>query len=151
MKIPKNWLVWFRIILGIILVVMGIGMTMESAKVAEEIKLFTNTTPFGWYADFLKNGVVPNIGLFISLCIWGEILAGISLIFGLFTIIGSSVTIFMFLNYGLATAGTTPISLPGCLILIALLLTVAFSPRSKEFSIDQKICERVSWLRSFLS
>jgi len=62
-----------------------------------------------WYADFIKNFALPNAKLFSYLVAYGEILVGISLILGAFTLIGLIAGAFMNLNYMLAgTTSTNP-------------------------------------------
>jgi len=56
-----------------------------------------NSTPF--YADFLTNVVQPNAGLFSQLVVLGEWVAGILLLLGLLTRLGSIVGIILNLNY----------------------------------------------------
>ena len=56
-----------------------------------------NSTPF--YADFLTNVVQPNVGLFSTLVVVGEWVAGILLLLGLLTRFGSIVGIILNLNY----------------------------------------------------
>jgi thiosulfate dehydrogenase [quinone] large subunit len=51
------------------------------------------------YKAFLANVVIPNIGLFSVLVTVGEILVGLSLIFGILTRLGAWGGIFLHLNY----------------------------------------------------
>jgi len=62
-----------------------------------------------WYADFVKNVALPNAKIFSYLVAFGEILVGISLILGAFTLVGLIAGAFMNLNYMLAgTTSTNP-------------------------------------------
>jgi len=62
-----------------------------------------------WYADFIKNVALPNAKVFSYLVAYGELLVGISLILGAFTIVGIIGGAFMNLNYMLAgTTSTNP-------------------------------------------
>ena len=53
----------------------------------------------GPYNDFLVHVVLPNAGVFSHLVAWGETLAGVSLLLGLFTRVGGIVGVFLPLNY----------------------------------------------------
>ena len=64
----------------------------------------------GWYANFLKDIVLPHVNSWSHLVTYGELLVGISLIIGLFTGIAAFIGLFMNLNYLLAgTVSTNPI------------------------------------------
>jgi thiosulfate dehydrogenase (quinone) large subunit len=64
----------------------------------------------GWYADFLKNVVVPNAAAFSYLVTFGEILVGLALILGLFTGIAAFFGGFMNASYIFAgVAGANPL------------------------------------------
>jgi uncharacterized membrane protein YphA (DoxX/SURF4 family) len=59
----------------------------------------TTATGHGPYHDFLVNVVLPHAGVFSHLVAWGETLAGVSLLLGLFTRAGGIVGVFLPLNY----------------------------------------------------
>lgn len=62
-----------------------------------------------WYADFIKAFALPNAKIFSYLVAYGEVLVGISLILGAFTVVGLIAGAFMNLNYMLAgTTSTNP-------------------------------------------
>jgi thiosulfate dehydrogenase [quinone] large subunit len=74
-----------------------------------------------WYARFVENVALPNAKVFSYLVPCGELLVGISLILGAFTIAGLIGGAFMNLNYLLAgTTSTNPI-----LYTVAIILMVA--------------------------
>ena len=74
-----------------------------------------------WYAGFVENVALPNAKVFSYLVPCGELLVGISLILGAFTIAGLIGGAFMNLNYLLAgTTSTNPI-----LYTVAIILMVA--------------------------
>ncbi|BCZ46312.1 hypothetical protein psyc5s11_23790 [Clostridium gelidum] len=74
-----------------------------------------------WYARFVENVAMPNAKVFSYLVPCGELLVGISLILGAFTIAGLIGGAFMNLNYLLAgTTSTNPI-----LYTVAIILMVA--------------------------
>lgn len=53
----------------------------------------------GFYHDFLVNVVLPNVNLFADLTRLGEVLAGCSLLLGIFTRLGGAAGCFLALNY----------------------------------------------------
>ncbi len=72
-----------------------------------------------WYASFLENVALPNAQVFSHLIVVAEILIGISLILGLFTILGLLAGGFMNLNFLLAgSSGLNPIMITFVFILI---------------------------------
>ncbi|MFW2488063.1 DoxX family protein [Clostridium chromiireducens] len=74
-----------------------------------------------WYARFVESFALPNAKIFSYLVAYGEVLVGISLIFGVLTIVGLIAGAFMNLNYLLAgTTSTNPI-----LYTVAIILMVA--------------------------
>lgn len=63
-----------------------------------------------WYAGFLENFALPNVGLFNILVPWGEFFVGLGLILGAATIPALIAGAFMNLNFMLAgTLSTNPI------------------------------------------
>ncbi len=72
-----------------------------------------------WYASFLENVALPNAQAFSYLIVFAEILVGLSLLFGLFTIIGLLAGGFMNLNFLLAGSGSmNPVMITLTFILI---------------------------------
>jgi len=62
----------------------------------------------GWYADFLRNVVLPNAGTFSFLVTWGEVAVGLGILLGALTGIAAGFGVLMNLNYLLA--GTVSIN-----------------------------------------
>ena len=76
-----------------------------------------------WYGNFLQNFALPNAKFFSYLITFGEIMVGISLILGLFTIIGLLAGGFMNLNYMLAgTTSTNPVLYTYTFILLMVMM-----------------------------
>lgn len=75
-----------------------------------------------WYATFLTNVVLPNVGLFSNIVAIGETLVGIALILGIFTGIAAFFGSFMNMNYLMSgTVSTNPI-----LLILAIFLILAW-------------------------
>jgi thiosulfate dehydrogenase [quinone] large subunit len=62
----------------------------------------------GWYANFLHDFVLPNVGFFSFLVSWGEVTVGLGLLVGALTGIAAGFGVLMNLNYLLA--GTVSIN-----------------------------------------
>ncbi|MCM3619966.1 DoxX family protein [Sutcliffiella horikoshii] len=74
----------------------------------------------GWYAGFLENVALPNVGMINFLIPWGEVLVGIALILGLATMPALLAAAFMNLNFLLAgTVSTNPILYTAAFALLA--------------------------------
>ncbi len=60
---------------------------------------FAKNTHYAFYADFLKDHVIPNAQIFAQFTIWGEILTGIAFLLGFPLVLAALAGIFMNLNY----------------------------------------------------
>jgi thiosulfate dehydrogenase [quinone] large subunit len=103
---------------------------------------FAAKTSFPWYADFLNGTVIPNATFWANLTMYGELLVGLALIFGLLTNVGAVAGIFLNLNFWLA-AGQT-----GSTFAVNILMGVAaaaflVSPAAKYLSVDRFVAERL--------
>ena len=75
-----------------------------------------------WYASFLENVVVPNAAVFSYVVTFGEVLVGLSLIFGLFTGVAAFFGGFMNASFIFAgTAGANPL-----MFILAILIMLAW-------------------------
>ncbi|MRH45039.1 DoxX family membrane protein [Aquibacillus halophilus] len=86
----------------------------------------------GWWAAFLETVALPNAGLFTFLVMWGELLVGIALVFGLFTNFAALMGITM--NFAFLFSGT--ISTNGQMILLTAFLLAAGANAGK-FGLDR--------------
>lgn len=64
--------------------------------------------PNEWYVSFLNGVVIPNADLFAKLVVYGEILLGVALFFGVITRFAAFLGIIMNANYFFAGAHTSP-------------------------------------------
>lgn len=147
MKISrKNWLVYLRIFIGIGWFGSGLSkIIMGQAKLIETITFFASQNSITWYSNFLDGVVMPNLILFAYLLTIGEVLVGVSLALGVLTNVGCFFGIFMNVNYALVVVGAVTFVVLPNLIMIVLQLMLLLSPRSKMFSLDKKIAEKISW------
>lgn len=101
--VPRALLVILRLHLGVILIITVLGKTLRSEPFWVEMLGFLNgfamrnaSSP---YRLFLTSLVIPHAILFSHLIIAAEIVAGISLLFGVATRAGAAIAMFLFLNY----------------------------------------------------
>src|ERR1051325_11013813 len=74
-------------------------LAFHPKRVAE----FAADNPAGWYKDFLQSTVLPHAKLFATLQAYGEVVVGIGLVLGLFTVLAGLIGLALAVNYGLAT------------------------------------------------
>lgn len=110
MRMPSHWTYagWFtvlRLFAGAFWLAHGISKFLNSdaymppSGYMPQIVQKAVISQTGFYHDFLLNVVTPNIGLFAELVRLGEVLAGCSLLLGLFTRLGGFAGCFLALNY----------------------------------------------------
>lgn len=123
------WLVIFRIYAGLFWLSHGLpkflhpDMFMPPNGFMGQIVARDVQTSTGFYHDFLVNVVTPNVGLFAELVRLGEVLTGISLLFGLLTPLGGLVGCFLALNYMLAAGEFRSVMVVGSLDAAAFVLS----------------------------
>ena len=102
---------------------------------------WANDTAFGWYKVFLKSVAIPHHQLFAHLVTWGMILAGLALLFGVFTRPAALGGIFMMLNFFLAKGGGSPATTSDQGFMVGLL--VVFLTRSgRSLGLDRWLAQR---------
>ena len=134
-----------RVTVGLLFVNSAIGKLTSPTFIsgfAATNRGFAAKTSFGWYADFLNGVVIPNATFWANLTMYGELLVGLALIFGLATNLGAVAAIFLNTNFWLA-AGQT-----GSTFAVNILMAVAaaaflVSPASKYLSVDRFLAERM--------
>ncbi|MCL4514207.1 MAG: DoxX family membrane protein [Firmicutes bacterium] len=93
----------------------------------------------GWYAAFIKSFALPQAKLFSYLVAYGEVLVGIALLLGTFTVFAAVLGALMNLNYMLAgTTSTNPV-----MYTLAILVIIA-GANAGLIGLDY-------WLRPFVS
>ncbi|ABO67383.1 MULTISPECIES: DoxX family protein [Geobacillus] len=81
----------------------------------------------GWWAAFIENVALPNVGLFNFLVPWGEFLVGIALILGLFTTFAALMGAVM--NFAFMFSGTTSTNPQMVLLTVFILVAGANAGR----------------------
>ena len=98
------------------------------------------------YLHFVQQVVIPHSSLFGYLIMTGEMFAAVSLLTGTLTRVGSTIAMFLFLNYMLAEGRIfwSPDSEDAALIFITILLFLGRAGRA--FGIDSYLAKR--WPKS---
>lgn len=110
MRLPSSryyaiWLAILRIVVGFIWLAHGIAKFLQGAlfmppggfmpmAVARGVQ-----SNVGFYRDFLLNVVTPHVPIFAELVRLGEVLVGLSLVFGFLTRLGALGGVLLTLNY----------------------------------------------------
>ena len=104
--VPRALLVILRVHLGVILLITVAGKVFRSEPFAVEmltyLQKFSMRMASSTYQHFLQSIVIPHATLFSHLIELAEIIAGVSLLLGLATRMGSMIAMFLFLNYMLS-------------------------------------------------
>jgi uncharacterized membrane protein YphA (DoxX/SURF4 family) len=104
--VPRWLLAILRIHLGVILLVTVSGKLFREAPFSVEmlgfLQNFAVKNAAAPYVSFLQEVVIPHATTFSYLVIAGELVAGLSLLFGVGTRVGAAIAMFLFLNYILA-------------------------------------------------
>lgn len=104
--VPRWLLVILRVHLGVILLITDAGKIFRSAPFSAEMLSFLQgyamRNASGPYQQFLQHLVIPHAIVFSYLVMAGELVAGISLLLGIWTRAGAAIAMFLFLNFMLA-------------------------------------------------
>ena len=102
-SVPRSLLVILRAHLGVILLITVAGKLSRpqpfSVEMLEFIEWALNRNGLEWYQEFLRVIVVPHATLFSVLVMTGELIAGILLLTGTLTRLGSAIAMMLFLNF----------------------------------------------------
>ena len=101
--IPRRLIVILRLHLGVILLITVAGKIFGGEPFAVEMTQYLQgvarrNAPAS-YQTFIDQLVLPHASLFSYLIMWGESVAGISLLLGFCTRIGATVAMLLFVNY----------------------------------------------------
>jgi uncharacterized membrane protein YphA (DoxX/SURF4 family) len=98
----------------------------------------------GFYHDFLLNVVTPNINVFAELVRLGEVLAGCSLLLGVFTRFGGVAGCFLALNYIAAKGGFSTWETIGSIDAAAFMLSfmMVVVPAGRVAGVDALLTRR---------
>ena len=148
--ISRALLVIPRIYVGVILFISDLGKLTRDNPFADEMLRFlrgvTTRRASGPYLHFVQQVVIPHSSLFSYLIMTGEMFAAVSLLTGTLTRVGSTIAMFLFLNYMLAEGRMfwSPDSEDAALIFITILLF--FGRAGRAWGIDSYLAKR--WPKS---
>jgi thiosulfate dehydrogenase [quinone] large subunit len=148
--IPRALLVIPRIYVGMILFISDLGKLTRDNPFADEMLRFlrgvTTRRASAPYLHFVQQVVIPDATLFSYLIMTGEMFAAVSLLTGTLTRVGSTIAMFLFLNYMLAEGRIfwSPDSEDAALIFITILLF--FGRAGRAWGIDRYLAKR--WPKS---
>ena len=112
-------------------------------------KTLSQGNNIGWYKNFLLKNALSNAKTFAYLSAVGETLLGISFILGIFTGLSGIVSIFMFLNYHLATSwmggASAFVNLYALLATLIVVATYAGRTLGLDYFLSKKIRMRIFW------
>ena len=105
--VPRSLLVILRVHLGVILLITDAGKMLRgnapfSVEMLSFLQGYVMRNTSAPYQHFLQQVVIPHATIFSYLVMVGELAAGLSLLLGLGTRVGSAIAMFLFLNYMLA-------------------------------------------------
>ena len=134
MRMPSHWTYasWFtllRIYAGAFWLVHGVPKFLNAPAFMPpggfmpQFVQKAASTQTGFYHDFLANVVIPNMALFAELTRLGEVLAGCSLLLGIWTRLGGFAGCFLALNSLAAQGELTKWSTIGSLDAVAFMLS----------------------------
>ena len=101
--------------------------------------------PITWYKAFVENTVLPHAATFAHLTALGESVAGLLLVLGLFTGVGSLIALLLTVNYGLATWHMTPANQGFHYTLFAALVACLIGRAGMTWGLDARLAEREGW------
>jgi uncharacterized membrane protein YphA (DoxX/SURF4 family) len=98
--------------------------------------------PIAWYKAFVEGTVLPNAPLFAHLTALGETVAGLLLVFGLFSGAGALIGLLLSINYALATWHMSPASQGFHWTLIAVMVGLFVGRAGFTWGMDGRLRER---------
>jgi uncharacterized membrane protein YphA (DoxX/SURF4 family) len=143
--IPRALLVILRVHLGVILLITDAGKLGRDEPFSVEMLGFLRHAMHNAsapYRAFVEHVVIPHATTFSVLVVAGELVAGLSLLFGVATRIGAAVAMLLFLNYMLAKGRMfwSPDSEDAAVFFSALV--VALGAAGRSFGVDALLHRR---------
>lgn len=147
-SVSRFWVVPLRIFLGVMWLYAGIQKLNPEfggiQRIVEVMAYGEPASPAGNpiepFRDFLVNVVLPNWRVFGVLITAGEILVGLSLVFGIATRLGALVGVFLFFVYALGRAYLEwPPTYP---ILIVAHIILIWTAAGRKLGVDAWLAEK---------
>lgn len=154
---PDKWLAVLRIVVGFwfvksvltkITIALAWGVLPVPAASDRRITTmprlimkYAAANPFSSYRFFLLGTVVPHARLFATLTGLGEVVIGIGLTFGLFTVLASAIGLVQVVFYGLAVQHTSPGQQGFHILLFVCMVAFMAARAGRKWGVD-------GWLRA---
>jgi uncharacterized membrane protein YphA (DoxX/SURF4 family) len=143
--IPRALVVILRLHLGVILLLTDAGKLTRDQPFSVEMLAFLQhamRNASAPYRAFVEHAVIPHATTFSVLVLAGELVAGLSLLFGIATRAGAAIAMLLFLNYMLAKGRMfwSPDSEDAAVFFSALVVGLAAAGRS--FGVDALLHRR---------
>ena len=137
--IPRALVVILRLHLGVILLLTDAGKLTRDQPFSVEMLAFLQhamRNASAPYRAFVEHAVIPHATTFSVLVLAGELVAGLSLLFGVATRAGAAIAMLLFVNYMLAKGRMfwSPDSEDAAVFFSALVVGLAAAGRS--FGVD---------------
>jgi len=137
--IPRALVVILRLHLGVILLLTDAGKLTRDQPFSVEMLAFLQhamRNASAPYRAFVEHAVIPHATTFSVLVLAGELVAGLSLLFGIATRAGAAIAMLLFVNYMLAKGRMfwSPDSEDAAVFFSALVVGLAAAGRS--FGVD---------------
>jgi thiosulfate dehydrogenase (quinone) large subunit len=146
--LARSALVLLRVQLGVVLLVAGIPKIQETFTpgLLNFLQNVALERGHSFYQEFVRNVVIPHVGVFAALVAWGEVLAGAALVIGLMTRFAAAAVLVLMVNYLLAKGAWfwTPSSNDAPYAAISLALMIGAAGRT--LGVDEFLAKR--WPRS---
>lgn len=98
--------------------------------------------PFPWYKEFLEQTVLTHAPLFGQLTAWGELLVGISLVFGLLAGLGALGGLLLSLSYGFAAQHLSGASFGLHYLLVSCMVLFFIARSGRTLGLDAWLARR---------
>ena len=108
----------------------GLGKTLER---------FASQNPYPWMQSLLNNVAIPNPGVFAPLFSWGELLVGLSLLFGVLSPLGILGALLMNATFFFAAGWSSASTATANEMMIFAELVMLFGFAGKVLSVDQLV------------
>ena len=133
--IPRVLVVILRLHLGVILLLTDAGKLTRDQPFSVEMLAFLQhamRNASAPYRAFVEHAVIPHATTFSVLVLAGELVAGLSLLFGVATRAGAAIAMLLFVNYMLAKGRMfwSPDSEDAAVLLSALVVALGAAGRS---------------------
>jgi thiosulfate dehydrogenase [quinone] large subunit len=144
-KDPALWLALLRVYTGWIFLASGWGKVTDAGFIdglPGTLGYFASQNPYPWMQRLLQTVAIPNAGLFGLLIAWGELLVGLSLLFGVLSQLGLLGGLALNLTFFFAAGWTGPGTATANKVMIVAQAVMFLAVAGKVLSVDQLLYRR---------